>query len=74
MAQQRLGIVAILGEGRDANAERDERLLAVEQERTRAGLGDLGGDRFGIVAQTHIAEDDHELIATQPCDRIHLPH
>src|SRR5205085_3470379 len=69
VADQRVGRLAALRE-RDAHARGDEVLVSVEDDRPREPGGNSLGRRDRIALGGNLLEQDPELVAAEPGDRV----
>ena len=58
-----------MGDG-DADARRDHGRLGAEVDRPRQGATDAFGGGQGVRVTDHVADDDDELVAAEPCHRV----
>ncbi len=72
--QQHFGAHAVARIARDADADRDVDLLAVDGERLGQQLGDLLGDALRVVGVAQAPEHDRELVGAAARDEVRGPH
>ena len=69
---ERIDVIAVVGEERDADRGLDVEREALEHERTREGRGDLAGHAQGRVRICSSGQKHGELVATETGNRVDI--
>ena len=74
IADQGLGVIAVVGIDGDAETGTKVQLLVIDLERRQEGVEDLLGDLGGVLGAVDAGQQEQEIIGAEPCHGIAPTH